>query len=70
MSRFNRNHSVVVTPITFLKALLISKKEKGLTLETIAEQCGFNSRITFNNAFKKVIGVTTTEWLRLNQNEK
>ena len=52
------------------KALLISKKEKGLTLETIAEQCGFNSRITFNNAFKKVIGVTTTEWLRLNQNEK
>ena len=52
------------------KALLMSKKEKGLTLETIAEQCGFNSRITFNNAFKKVIGVTTTEWLKLNQNEK
>jgi len=52
------------------KALLMSKKEKGLTLETIAEMCGFNSRITFNNAFKKVIGVTTTEWLRLNQNEK
>ena len=52
------------------KALLMSKKEKGLTLETIAEQCGFNSRITFNNAFKKVIGVTTTEWLKLNRGEK
>ena len=52
------------------KALLISKKEKGLTLETIAEQCGFNSRITFNNAFKKVIGVTTTEWLKLNRDKK
>lgn len=52
------------------KALLISKKEKGLTLETIAEMCGFNSRITFNNAFKKVIGVTTTEWLKLNRDEK
>ena len=52
------------------KALLISKKEKGLTLETIAEQCGFNSRITFNNAFKKFIGVTTTEWLKLNRDEK
>ena len=52
------------------KALLISKKETGLTLETIAEQCGFNSRITFNNAFKKVIGVTTTEWLKLNRDEK
>lgn len=52
------------------KALLRSKKEKGYTLETIAEMCGFNSRITFNNAFKKVIGVTTTEWLRLNRDEK
>ena len=52
------------------KALLMSKKEKGLTLETIAEMCGFNSRITFNNAFKKVIGVTTTEWLRLNRDKK
>ena len=52
------------------KALLMSKKEKGLTLETVAEMCGFNSRITFNNAFKKVIGVTTTEWLRLNRDKK
>ena len=52
------------------KALLMSKKERGLTLETIAEMCGFNSRITFNNAFKKVIGVTTTEWLKLNRDEK
>ena len=52
------------------KALLKSKKEKGYTLETIAEMCGFNSRITFNNAFKKVLGVTTTEWLRLNRDKK
>ncbi len=52
------------------KALLISKRERGLTLETIAEQCGFNSRVTFNNAFKKIAGVTTTEWLKLSPNEK
>lgn len=52
------------------KSLLVAKKQKGLTLETIAEQCGFNSRITFNNAFKKLIGVTTTEWLKLNQKQK
>lgn len=52
------------------KALLKSKKEKGLTLETIAEQCGFNSRFTLNAAFKKAVGVTTSEWLKLNQNEK
>ena len=52
------------------KALLLAKKDKGLTLETIAEQCGFNSRISFNNAFKKSIGLTTTEWLKLNQNKQ
>ncbi len=50
------------------KALLLVKKEKGLTIETIAEQCGFNSRVTFNNAFKKIIGMTTTNWVKLNQN--
>ncbi len=46
------------------KRLLLSKKEKGLTLETIAEQCGFNSRFTFNIAFKKATGFTTSEWLK------
>ena len=52
------------------KALLKSKKEKGYTLETISEMCGFNSRFTLNAAFKKAVGVTTSEWLKLNQDEK
>ncbi|MBE6304350.1 MAG: helix-turn-helix domain-containing protein [Bacteroidales bacterium] len=46
------------------KALLVSKKEKGLTLETIAEQCGFNSQVTYCNAFKRAMGVTTNKWLK------
>ena len=46
------------------KALLLLKKEKGFTLETIAEQCGFNSQVTFCNAFKKALGITTTQWLK------
>lgn len=46
------------------KSMLLQKKENGLTLETIAEKCGFNSRVTFNNAFKRVTGSTTTEWCR------
>ncbi len=44
------------------KDLLREKKEKGLTLETIAEKCGFNSRFTFNAAFKKATGMTTSQW--------
>ena len=47
------------------KFLLVEKKEKGLTLETIAEQCGFNSQVTYCNAFKKAIGMTTNQWLKL-----
>ncbi len=46
------------------KSLLLVKKEKGLTLETIAEQCGFNSQVTYCNAFKKCVGMTTTQWLK------
>ncbi len=46
------------------KDLLREKKEKGYTLEIIAEKCGFNSRITFNNAFRKSTGVTTMQWLK------
>ena len=50
------------------KFLLVEKKEKGLTLETIAEQCGFNSQVTYCNAFKKAIGMTTNQWLKLFKN--
>ena len=46
------------------KDLLREKKEKGYTLEIIAEKCGFNSRVTFNNAFKKSTGMTTMQWLK------
>ncbi len=47
------------------KDLLKAKRQKGYTLETIAEQCGFNSQYTFCRAFKKSVGVSTSEWLRL-----
>lgn len=45
------------------KQLLIEKKELGLTLETIAEQCGFNTHYTYCRAFKKYTGLTTQQWL-------
>lgn len=46
------------------KGLLLAKKERGYTLDTIAEECGFNSRFTFNAAFKRATGLTTSEWLK------
>lgn len=47
------------------KILLLEKKEKGYTLETISEMCGFNSQVTYCNVFKKIIGMTTNQWLKL-----
>ncbi len=46
------------------KQLLVSKKKLGLTLETIAEKCGFNSQYSFCRAFKKHTGCSTTQWLK------
>jgi AraC-like DNA-binding protein len=34
------------------------------TLLGIAFDCGFNSKATFNRAFKKMTGVSPKEWLR------
>lgn len=51
------------------KTLLTEKKERRLTLDTIAEQCGFNSRFTFNDAFKKSTGMTTSQWLKSSKND-
>lgn len=48
------------------KESLPDYKRKNLTLDSIAAQCGFNSRFTFSNTFKKFVGVTTTEWLSSN----
>lgn len=51
------------------KTLLLSKKEKGYTIDTIAEQCGFNSRFTLSAAFKRATGYTTSEWLKRNKSD-
>lgn len=50
------------------KTLLMEKKKRRLTIETIAEECGFNSRFTFNDAFKKSTGMTTSQWLKSAKN--
>lgn len=51
------------------KELLLEKKKRGLTLETIAEKCGFNSRIAFSGAFKKSTRMTTSQWLNSVKND-
>ncbi|MDD2595793.1 MAG: helix-turn-helix transcriptional regulator [Bacteroidales bacterium] len=46
------------------KRMLINYKQNNLTIDAIAEQCGFNSRFTFNTAFKKSERVTPAQWAK------
>jgi AraC-like DNA-binding protein len=45
--------------------LINDERWQSLKLQTIAEECGFSSRNTFTLAFKKFIGVTPVEFIRL-----
>lgn len=41
-----------------------------LTLESISESVGFRSRTTFTTAFKRLIGLTPSEYLKLSRESK
>ncbi|MBK8567008.1 MAG: helix-turn-helix transcriptional regulator [Saprospiraceae bacterium] len=45
-----------------VKRLLEDPKAKHLSLLGIGLECGFNSKSTFNRAFRKVTGVAPSEW--------
>ena len=45
-------------------AQLQDGRHKAQTLMSIAYDCGFNSKATFNRAFKKATGKSPQEWLK------
>lgn len=51
--------------IEFKNQVVLDKNRK-FTLLSIALECGFNSKTSFNRNFKKVIGITPTEYLKQN----
>jgi AraC-like DNA-binding protein len=55
--------------IKFAVELLTSDFKKTLTIEGIAKQSGFNSRGIFYSAFKKIMGITPTEYISNLKNE-
>ncbi|MGJ1215226.1 helix-turn-helix domain-containing protein [Sphingobacterium multivorum] len=51
------------------KILLLSEEAKHLDMFGIAIRAGFNSRTTFYSSFKKVTGVTPTEYMKVHRKQ-
>ena len=44
------------------EAKLLLKEKMNIKVEEIAEEVGYNSKSSFNTAFKKLTGMTPSEW--------
>jgi AraC-like DNA-binding protein len=69
-SGFNKNFNDFVNSyrVKAFKAMLKEKKHEQLSLLGIAQDCGFNSKATFNRVFKKLTGHSPTEYLKTKLN--
>jgi AraC-like DNA-binding protein/Flp pilus assembly protein TadD len=63
----NFNNLINKYRIKEARRLLLSEESKKLSLQGIAENCGFNNRATFNAAFKKFTGVTPSFYMNSNK---
>ena len=63
----NFNDFVNQFRIEAVKEMLNNGEHKEQTLLGIAFDCGFNSKATFNRAFKKVTGSSPKEWIEKNK---
>ena len=64
--QLNFNDFVNNYRIEAVKEKLKAGEQKTQTLLGIAYDCGFNSKATFNRAFKKATGVSPKEWIEKN----
>jgi len=49
------------------KKILISNNYSNYTIEAVSEIVGFNSKSAFNNAFKKKVGITPSDYIKQNR---
>lgn len=64
-SSFNKNFNDYINSLRINEFLVIREKEenKNYTIEALAYDSGFNSKSTFNRAFKKIVGKSPKEYL-------
>jgi AraC-like DNA-binding protein len=65
---FNKSYTEYINTyrIEFAKKELLSIQNTNLTISAISENCGFNSKSTFNDVFKKVTNQTPTLFIKNN----
>ena len=64
----NFNDFVNEYRVAAFKEMLEEEKHKQLSLLGIAQECGFNSKATFNRVFKKLTDHSPTEYLKSRAN--
>ena len=64
----NFNDFVNAYRVEAFKAMLKENKHEQLSLLGIAQECGFNSKATFNRVFKKLTNTSPTEYLKSSPN--
>lgn len=69
-SGFNKNFNDFVNMyrVSAFKNMIKENKHKQLSLLGIAQECGFNSKATFNRVFKKLTNHSPTEYLKSTTN--
>lgn len=58
----NKSFTVFVNEYRINAAKILLKQSKPMKMETISEQCGFNSNSTFYAVFKKITGTTPAKY--------
>ncbi|PKP01355.1 MAG: hypothetical protein CVU11_15460 [Bacteroidetes bacterium HGW-Bacteroidetes-6] len=64
----NFNNFINTYRVKEARRLLLDPEKSHFSLEGIASAAGFNSRISFNNAFKKITGLTPAYFQKTNKN--
>jgi transcriptional regulator GlxA family with amidase domain len=73
-SHFSRafKNTVGATPHSWLTAQRMEKAKAllgrtGLTLDSVAIECGFAHRVSFSRTFQRVVGASPARWRRLHR---
>ncbi|MGJ5640503.1 helix-turn-helix domain-containing protein [Formosa sp. S-31] len=65
-TRFNKNFYQYINEFRVNEVIKHISSKRNEALVDIAYQCGFNSKSTFNNYFKKITGLTPSEFKKQN----